>query len=136
MEEWHRAWKASGCNTEGMFLHSVEAACRWGTILGAVAARIERLKQLARTRPNDPADKELSVYELRALLVLKRMEARKTETIEDDPTIARAVRWMADLGGYDGRPSTRPPGATVIARGMVKVELIAAVLEDMERAQK
>lgn len=136
IEEWHRAWKASGCNSEGMFLHSVEAACRWGTILGAVAARIERLKQLARTHPNDPADKELSVYELRALVVLKRMEARKTETIEDNPTLARAVRWMADLGGYDGRPSTRPPGATVIARGMVKVELIAAVLEDMEREQK
>jgi hypothetical protein len=127
IEEWHRSWKSS-CLVEEMAVHSVEAACRWGTILGAVAARIERLKLLARTTPKLSADHELSPYELRALVILKRMEARRTETIEDTPTIERAVRWIADLGGYDGRPRARP-GATVLARGLQRVELVAAVLE-------
>lgn len=131
IESWHRAWK-SDCNAERMELHSVEAAARWGSILGAVAARIEGLKQLARTTPDRPAATELSASELRALVVLKRMEARKNETIEDNPTLGRAVRWIADLGGYDGRPATRPPGATVIARGLQSVMLVAKVLETLE----
>ena len=136
IEEWHRAWKSSGCNAEAMAVHSVEAACRWGTSLGAVAARIERLKQLARTQPNLPAELELNPFELRALVILKRMEARRTETIEDTPTIERAVRWIADLGGYEGRPHARPPGAIVLARGLQKVELLAAVLEFTEGEQR
>lgn len=135
IEEWHRAWK-SDCNAEQIVLQSVEAVSRWGTILGAVAARIERLKLLARTEPDQLAERELGVYELRALVTLKRMEARRTESIEDSPTLERAVRWIADLGGYDGRPSARPPGATVIARGMRRVTLVAAVLENMEHEEK
>lgn len=135
VEEWHRAWK-SDCNAEKMRLHSVEATARWGTILGAVAARIERLKQLARTKPDQPVDDELSVYELRALVLLKRMEARRTETIEDTPALGRAVQWIAELGGHEGHAPKRPPGATVIARGMQKVELVAAVLESQEREKK
>lgn len=135
IESWHRAWK-SDCNAERMELHSVEAVARWGSILGAVAARIERLKQLARTEPDLPAATELSVYEVRALVTLKRMEARKTETIEDNPTLGRAVRWLADLGGYDGRPATRPPGATVLARGLQNVMLIAKVLESMDHEKR
>ena len=47
IEEWHRAWKG-GCYAESISAHSVEVACRWATILGAVAARVRRLKQLAR----------------------------------------------------------------------------------------
>lgn len=135
IESWHRAWK-SDCNAERMELHSVEAVARWGSILGAVAARIERLKQLARTSPDLPATTELSPYELRALVVLKRMEVRKRATIEDNPTLGRAVRWIADLGGYDGRPAVRPPGATVIKRGLESVILVAKVLESMEREKK
>jgi len=42
-----------------------------------------------------------------------------TSTIPDDiPTMANAVRWLAELGGHAGRPSSGRPGAVTIRRGL------------------
>ena len=52
------------------------------------------------------------------LILIKRKEAKRTETITNDiPTMATAIRWIAELGGYTGKSSGGPPGATTIGRG-------------------
>jgi hypothetical protein len=135
IEDMHRTWKSGACNVETMQLRSASAAIKWACMLAAVAARIERLKTLSRTAPDQPASVELADIEIRALLILKRKYAKRGEVIADQPpTIAQAVRWIADLGGYVGNKSSGPPGSTVLARGLEKITTAAELLEALGEA--
>jgi hypothetical protein len=132
IEELHKTWKSGACNVERMHLYRVERAAKWATVLAAVAARIERMKQLAREEPDLPASVELHPYEIRALVLLKRRYKARNEEVPDSPTIGQAVRWTADLGGYTGQRSAGPPGSKTIGRGLEKVCMAAALLEALE----
>lgn len=135
IEEFHKTWKSGGCNVERAALRGTEALKKWATILAAVAVRIERLKHLARNEPDLPATSELSKYELQALLFLKRRRKKRTETIVDNPSIALATRWIADLGGYSGTSRAGPPGAITIGRGLARVLLAAQIFEGIDRGE-
>jgi hypothetical protein len=129
VEEFHRAWKHGLCNVEDTQLRGRESILKWATILAAVAARATRLTYLARETPEVSAIEELSRWEIDAAIVLRRpKDVGRGAT----PTLAEAVRWIADLGGYTGKSSGGPPGATVIGRGLAKVELLAAALKSMD----
>ena len=126
IEEFHRAWKSGHCNVEQSQLRSEQALRKWALVLAAVASRVERLKLLARETPQVPADVEFSEIELHALVLLKRRSKKKTETIPDAvPSIGQATLWLAELGGYTGKSSGGPPGATTISRGLFKLRAAA-----------
>jgi hypothetical protein len=119
IEEFHKTWKTGVCNVESTQLRSQQAVLIWATLLAAVAARVERLKSLARTTPDEPASIELSPHEIRALILLKRRYKKRTETIPNTmPTIGQATLWIAELGGYQRQSSGAPPGAITIQRGL------------------
>jgi hypothetical protein len=119
IEEVHKTWKSGGCQVEQSQLHTAAAAMKWATLLFAVAVRLERLKYLARSSPDAPASVELSPYEIRALIILKRQQKKRTETVPDAmPTIAQAARWIADLGGYTGKPKGGSFGSITLGRGL------------------
>jgi hypothetical protein len=125
IEDFHKTWKSGHCRVEDTQLRSARAVKTWATLLAAVAARIERLRHLARNEPETPASIELTDVEIEALKLLKHEQKKKTEVVGDDmPSMALAVRWIADLGGYTGKSSGGPPGATTIGRGLDK--LVAA----------
>jgi hypothetical protein len=137
IEELHRAWKSGICNVEDTQLHASAQVKKWATLLAAVAIRVERLKHLSREKPNEPASIELSGSEIRALILLKRRFAKRTETISNDvPTIAQATLWIAELGGYTGKSSGGPPGATTIARGLERVLIATEVLLATQSSRK
>lgn len=122
IEEFHRTWKTGSCDVESTQLRGRDPVIRWATILGVVAARVERIKRLSRAEPERPATDELSNVEIRVLLALKRRIKKRTEDVpEAVPTMALAARWLADLGGYTGPSSGGPPGATTIRRGLERV---------------
>jgi len=119
IEDFFRAWKTTGCNVEATQLHATHSVQIWGTMLAVVAARIERLKHLARNEPHRPATIEFTDLELEALVLLKKDLKKKTEKIpEGIPTIEEAVRWVAELGGYTGKSSGGPPGSVTLRRGL------------------
>jgi hypothetical protein len=95
------------------------AFASWALVLLCVAVRVERLKQLARETPEAPANSEFSPQELKALLLLKK----KRGLLESGavPTLAEAVTWLAELGGYTGKSSGGPPGAATLRRGLDKL---------------
>lgn len=130
IEEFHRAWKSGVCNVEDTQLRSREGIIKWATILAAVAARASRLTYLAREKPESPATEELSREEIDAAIVLLQPKGIK---LGAEPTLAQAIRWIADLGGYTGKSSGGPPGATVISRGLLKVEILAEAFRNLER---
>lgn len=128
IEELHRVWKNGGCRVEDSQLQKSAHVERWATILMAVAARITRLTYLARQEPDAPATCELSCAEIDAIIMLKKPPGVARGAT---PTIGEAIRWIADLGGYVGpKASGGPPGATVIGRGLARIEPVAQVLGD------
>jgi hypothetical protein len=136
LEDVHKTWKSTACKVEDSQLHTPQAMRKWASLLFVVAVRIERLKHLARTEPSQPASIELSPYEIRALLLLKRRERKRTEAIPNTtPTIGQAVRWIADLGGYTGKSSGGPPGSITIHRGLDRVTVAAETLAELDEEQ-
>jgi hypothetical protein len=137
IEELHRVWKSGACCVEQSQLRSSERVIKWAILTVATAARIERLRVLARTQPDASALAEFNGYELRALILMKRKYAKRTEAIPDDtPTIAKAVRWIADLGGHAGHVSSGKPGAVTLRRGLEFIAPVAIALELLEKEEK
>lgn len=130
IEEFHRLWKTSACNVEDNQLRDKDHIIRWAIILATVAIRLLRLTYLARETPDAPASVELSASEIQAIVL-----AREPKAVPSTVSIALAVRWLADLGGYTGYSSSGPPGALTIARGLQRIETLASVLKRRNRDQ-
>lgn len=124
IEEFHRTWK-SICKVEKTRLEDKDRIIRWATILASVAMRIERLKRLSRQQPEREATEELTQTEIDALILLKEPDGWEPGEV---PPIGKAVRWIADLGGYTN-PHQEPPGTTVIQRGLDDLEPAVRLLE-------
>jgi hypothetical protein len=125
VEEFHRTWKSGECDVESTQLRSFDAFRRWATILAANAIRLERLKKLSRTQPKAPARLELTPLELRALTMLKF----GAQVPAAEPTMQDVVSWLAEMGGYTNKYSGKPPGATVLGRGLRYLRPAARLLE-------
>lgn len=137
IEELHRVWKSGACRVEQSQLRSSERVIKWAILAVVTAARIERLRMLARTQPDVAADTEFTAYELAALTLMKRKYAKRTETIPDDiPSMGDAVRWLAELGGHAGRPSSGRPGSVTIRRGLEFITPVAIALELLKSQSK
>jgi len=132
IEDFHKTWKSGHCRVEETQLRSAAAVQLWATLLAAVAARIERLRHLARSEPDSPATVELTEVEIEALKMLKERQKKRTEVVGPGiPTIGQAVRWIADLGGYTGKSSGGPPGAITIGRGFERLAPAAQFLQQL-----
>lgn len=137
IEDFHKTWKSGACRVEDTQLQARDHIERFAIISASVAMRIQRLTHLARTEPDLPATVELSRAEIDGLILLRKPpQVRRGST----PTIGQAVRWLADIGGFVG-PATRYdnsqtaskrrlPGATVIARGLQRLEPVALLLAE------
>ena len=69
-------------------------------------------------------------------MLLEQRQKKRTEEVPDGvPTIAMAVRWLGDLGGYGGK-ADGPRGAITIARGLRDVAVAARVLEALAMTRK
>jgi hypothetical protein len=136
IEDFHKTWKSGACKVEDSQLRAADHVMKWATILAAVSIRIERLKFLARQQPELPASVELTRHEIKALVLWKRRTKKRTEPVPSDtPTIAEAVLWTAQMGGYTGKSSGGPPGSITIARGLERLRQRAEALEDLESMQ-
>jgi Transposase DNA-binding/Transposase DDE domain len=129
IEDFHRTWKRGLCRVEDTQLRSRNAIFKWATLLATVASRALHLAHLARSTPDAPALGELTRYELEALITLRQP---KNTPLDYRPTLAQAVRWLADLGGYAG-PWNGPPGQHVVARGLEKVATVAIAFENRNK---
>lgn len=129
IEQFHKLWKSEGCRVEDMQLQSLDAVCKWATVLASVAMRIERIVYLSRQEPDLPADVEFSRPEIDAAILLRKPKGVKRGQL---PTVAEVARWIADLGGYTGKSSGGPFGAKVLARGLDYIAPVAQLLAEKE----
>jgi hypothetical protein len=121
IEEFHRTWKTGACNVEATQLRAADHVIRWAVILASVAMRIQRLIHLSRSQPDAPATLEFTQPEIDAVIAAAHPKGYKAG---DVPRLVDVVRWIAQEGGYTGRSSGGPPGATVLTRGMERLQVL------------
>jgi hypothetical protein len=137
IEELHRVWKSGALQVEQTQLRTVSRVIKWAILAIVTAARIERLRVLARTSPDASALTAFNEHEIQALILMKRRHKKRTETVPDTtPTIAQAVRWLADLGGYAGHKSSGRPGAVTLRRGLDYIAPVAIAIETLKSQGK
>lgn len=137
IEDLHHAWKSGVCRIEQAQLRSANRMVKWAIVMVTVAARIERLKALARSAPDTPARLELSGHEIEAIRILRIKAQGCADNIDMAMLeLGDAVKWIAELGGYVGSKSSGPPGMVTIRRGLERVIIVASTLQYLESEGK
>ena len=115
VEEYHKALK-TGCATESVQLKTAGRLEAFVGLTSVVAIRLLKLKSLARTTPEVPAQRVVPRVWLQMLKL-----ARKGLNRVHDMTVGQFYREVAKLGGFLGRKSDGEPGWITIWRGWEKL---------------
>ena len=127
IEVWHKILK-SGCRIEHRQLATADRLKRCLALYSVIAWRILYATLLARTLPDAPCALLLEETEWQALYC--RIHRVATPPAQP-PSLATAVRWLAQLGGYLNRKSDGPPGVTVLWKGFQHLVEITAMYQIM-----
>ena len=114
IEIWHKALK-SGCAIETRQLETAERLQRCLALFSVIAWRIVFTTMLARACPDAPCTAVLETDEWQALYCHIHQTTRLPGT---PPSLRDAVRWIARLGGFQGRTHDGEPGVTVMWKGV------------------
>jgi hypothetical protein len=121
IEVWHKVLK-SGCQIEKVQLESAERLIRCLTLYSVIAWRIFYATMLARAVPDAPCTVLLDDAEWQGLYCsIHRVAIAPSKP----PTLSQAVRWIAKLGGFQGRKGDGEPGVTVMWNGFQRLVDIA-----------
>lgn len=113
IEIWHRILK-SGCRIEARQLATAERLQRCLTLYSVIAWRVLYATMLARAVPEIPCSVLLEIEEWQALYCA----IHQCPTPPDEPpSLAQAVHWIAQLGGFVGRRRRDQPGPETLWRG-------------------
>jgi len=113
IESFHRVLK-SGFNVEKCRLETADRLMRYLTVMSIIAWRLFMITLIARTNPDLPCNSFLEDDEWR---VLFRKVHRNRKPPRKAPTMAQAIIWIAQLGGFLNRKSDGNPGPTHLWRG-------------------
>ena len=127
IEVWHKVLK-SGCQIEGRQLETAERLKRCLTLYSVIAWRILYATMLARAVPNLPCTVLLDDAEWQGLYCRIHRVALPPPK---PPTLRQAVRWIAQLGGFQGRKGDGEPGVTVLWKGFQHLVDVAAMYRIM-----
>jgi hypothetical protein len=117
IELWHKVLK-SGCAFEQRQLASAANLTRGLALYSVIAWRILYGTVLARVAPAVPCSVLLDLAEWQALYCA----IHKTPVPPaQPPTLAQAVRWIAELGGFLGRTGDGQPGVLALWRGLTRL---------------
>jgi hypothetical protein len=126
VEEYHKALK-TGCRTESPQLKTADRLEAFVGLTSVVALRLLKLKSLARTNPNVPAQRVVPSVWLKMLKL-----ARKNLNRIHDLTVGQFYREVAKLGGFLGRKSDGEPGWITIWRGWEKLNVYVFVASKLK----
>jgi len=130
IEVWHKVLK-SGCRIEDRQLETAERLSRCLTLYSVIAWRILYATMLARAAPDVPCTVLLDEHEWQGLYCrIHRVAIAPAKP----PSLRQAVRWIAQLGGFQGRKSDGEPGVTVLWKGFQHLVDIAAMYRIMRPA--
>jgi hypothetical protein len=113
IEVWHKVLK-SGCRIEARQLETADRLKRCLTLYAVIAWRVLYATMLSRSVPEASCLALLNEPEWQALYCAIHHTTILPPT---PPTLQQAVRWIAQLGGFQNRKRDGHPGVTVIWKG-------------------
>lgn len=122
IERYHYVLK-SGCGVEQLQLETAAGLERALATYSIVAWRLLWLTYEVRLRPETPCTVALSRDEWQALYCTIHRTAKPAEEV---PSLQKAVRWIAQLGGFLGRKGDGEPGVKVLWPGLRRLDDIVA----------
>jgi len=126
IEVYHRTLK-SGCKIKERQLGAAEGIESCLAIDMVVAWRIFHLTMLGRKTPDLPCSVFFEEHEWKALYAYWNHDTARTE----QPTLRKAVRTTARLGGFLGRKSDGEPGTKSMWLGLQRLDDLAAMYRIM-----
>jgi hypothetical protein len=121
IETWHRVLK-SGCQIEARQFGDVERFMRATALFAVISWRILYATLLGRLDGDISCEVLLQKFEWQALYCRTH---GTTNAPKQAPSLGQAILWIAKLGGYLGRARDRPPGTTVLWRGLLSLHEIS-----------
>ena len=130
IEVWHKVLK-SGCRIEDKQLETADRLKRCLALYSVIAWRILYATMLARVVPDVACTVLLDEDEWQALYCrIHRVAVAPPKP----PSLRQAVRWIAQLGGFQGRKSDGEPGVTVLWKGFQHLVDVTAMYRIMRPA--
>ena len=123
IEVYHKVLK-SGCAIEQRQLQDVAHLERCLAVYSVVAWRVHYSTMLTRVQPEAACTMLLEDGEWQALYCHIH---QTTQLPAAPPTLAHAVRWVAQLGGFLGRTRDGHPGVSVLWRGFQRLSDLTAM---------
>ena len=120
IERYHYVLK-SGCTLEKLQLEAAGPLQRAVALNSIVAWRLLHLTYLARLAPAQPAT---ACFTREELAVACAAVERRALALAETPPLMVATRWVARLGGFQGRPSDGPPGPKTLWRGLRRLDAL------------
>jgi hypothetical protein len=121
IEVFHKILK-SGCKIQERQLETLERMERVLRIDVIIAWRILFLMSQGRTHPQICCSVLLEEFQWKALRAFVNKGSPATQ---QPPTLGEAMLWIAKLGGFLARKGDGPPGATVLWRGLAKLDILS-----------
>jgi hypothetical protein len=123
IEVWHKVLK-SGCSIEKRQLETADRLKRCLALYAVIAWRVLYAVMVSRVAPDLPCVALLNDAEWQALYC-----AIHSTTIlpAAPPSLSQAVRWIAQLGGFQNRKNDGNPGVTVIWKGFQHLSDLTAM---------
>lgn len=122
IEVFHKVLKTD-LQVEECRLETADRLSRYLTMESLIAMQLCRMMYFQREEPEADVEEILPERLWRPLCVY--MERKHKIQTKYAPTAKEATIWMAKLGGYPGRRSDPPPGATVLKRGWRRLNDLA-----------
>ena len=121
IEQLFRILKTQGLQLEDSQLHSADSLLKLTAIAARVAAITLQLTQARDGLGDEPVSVAFDDNEIEALDVLNTRVEGNTK-LQKNPFPWRSLAWaawiVAKLGGWDGYPSSRPPGPITFYNGL------------------
>ena len=129
IEVWHKVL-TSGCQIEHKQLGTAFRLTTCLTLYSVIAWRIVYATMLARAVPDAPCTVLLDTHEWQGLYCrIYRVAIAPTKP----PRLQQAVRWIAQLGGFQGRKGDGEPGVKAMWNGFQRLVDIAEMYRIMHR---
>ena len=121
IETFHKILK-SGFKVEDCRLGTADRLIRYLGVMSVIAWRMFWITLVNRSSPEQPCNSVLSEEEWRALYA--KINHTKIPPSEI-PSLGRAIRWIAQLGGFLGRKGDGDPGIITLWRGWKRLADLA-----------
>ena len=121
LEDYHRALK-TGCQVEKLRLPDGDKLMKALAIQAYVATRVVRIRDCAKSDPEQDCAACFSADEWQ--LLFARQQQRPWRPADGQPTLGAVVKWLARLGGHQGRANDPCPGAECLAKALYALDLL------------